>query len=234
MFPPSDVMSSREGFRANRFPAPGSAKARKMCAISGRQCAPLLNDANPLGCCVKMLLESSTWNSTIASLIWKTSVTPSNRLLFQLVPSTPSTDATEFGFWPTVTNQDGKNNAGPSQFHRNSLPLNVAVKLCPTPCLPNNGGTNGKKKLKAMFATATCKPNTRSSPGHGEKLFQQVVNNPNATTLHGRLNPQFVEWFMGFPNDHTKLKKSTRGSSASETPSSRKSRKKSPVASTNV
>jgi hypothetical protein len=29
--------------------------------------------------------------------------------------------------WPTPTKQDGKNNAGLSQFNRNSLPLNTAV-----------------------------------------------------------------------------------------------------------
>ena len=35
--------------------------------------------------------------------------------------------------WPTPTVQDGKNNAGPSQYERNSYPLNVAVALYPTP-----------------------------------------------------------------------------------------------------
>ena len=33
---------------------------------------------------------------------------------------------------PTVTTQDGKNNAGPSQFDRNTKPLNVEVVLMPT------------------------------------------------------------------------------------------------------
>jgi phage-related protein len=35
--------------------------------------------------------------------------------------------------WPTPTVQDAKNNAGPSQWNRNSDPLNVAVQRWPTP-----------------------------------------------------------------------------------------------------
>jgi hypothetical protein len=34
---------------------------------------------------------------------------------------------------PTPTVQDGENDAGPSQFDRNSLPLNTAVKARATP-----------------------------------------------------------------------------------------------------
>jgi hypothetical protein len=40
---------------------------------------------------------------------------------------------------PTPTTQDGANNGGPSQFDRNSLPLNAAAKLLPTP----TAGTGG-------------------------------------------------------------------------------------------
>jgi hypothetical protein len=54
--------------------------------------------------------------------------------------------------WPTPTAQDGKNNAGPSQYSRNSLPLNVIVG--------------------------------------------------------GRLNPEFVEFMMGFPIGWTDLEAS--------------------------
>ena len=35
--------------------------------------------------------------------------------------------------WPTITAQDAKNDAGPSQWERRSDPLNVAVKRWPTP-----------------------------------------------------------------------------------------------------
>jgi hypothetical protein len=68
------------------------------------------------------------------------------------------------GLWPTPTTQDASNNAVPSQFERNSLPLNAAVG--------------------------------------------------------GRLNPQWVEWLMGYPIGWTDCGRSA-------TPSFRKSQKSS-------
>jgi hypothetical protein len=60
--------------------------------------------------------------------------------------------------WPTVTTQDSKNNAGPSQFVRNTKPLNVE---------------------------AVC---------HSHSDQKDI-----GTTSHPVLNPQFVEWLMGWP-----------------------------------
>jgi len=60
--------------------------------------------------------------------------------------------------WPTVTTQDSKNNAGPSQFVRNTKPLNVK---------------------------AVC---------HSHPDQKDI-----GTTFHPVLNPQFVEWLMGWP-----------------------------------
>lgn len=41
---------------------------------------------------------------------------------------------------PTPTTQDGSNCAGPSQFERNTLPLNAAVTLLPTPGAADGSG----------------------------------------------------------------------------------------------
>lgn len=86
--------------------------------------------------------------------------------------------------WPTPTKQDGENNAGPSQFQRNTPPLNAAVKMFPT---VTTGDAKGQ-------------PETAS------------------------LNPQFVEWLMGYPKDWTtigdtpkKIPKRRASSTASKT-----------------
>jgi hypothetical protein len=63
--------------------------------------------------------------------------------------------------WPTVTTQDAKNNAGPSQFKRNTRPLNVEA------CLHSLSSPQGRKE--------------------------------NGTASQKVLNPQFVEWLMGWP-----------------------------------
>ena len=73
--------------------------------------------------------------------------------------------------WPTPTVQDGENLAGPSQWNRNSDPLNVAVMKWPTPRVSdyNNPGEHGRG---------------------GQDL---------RTEVGGQLNPNWVEWLMGWP-----------------------------------
>jgi len=99
--------------------------------------------------------------------------------------------------WPTPTVQDSKNKGGPSQFKRNSIPLNAIVKMFPTP--------------KAQNAKAPC-PHGQGGPGLQEAVFSEEK-------IVGQLNPMFVEWLMGFPINWTE-------SESSATPSSRKSRKR--------
>jgi hypothetical protein len=97
--------------------------------------------------------------------------------------------------WPTPTVQDSENNGGPSQYNRNSIPLNALVKMLPTP--------------KAQDAK------------HGNPTQYEMQNRKD--DLHvfagGSLNPEWVEWLMGYPVGWTAC-------GVSETRSSRKSSKK--------
>lgn len=74
--------------------------------------------------------------------------------------------------WPTPTVQDASNDGGPSQFERNSVPLNAAVKMWTTP--------------------------TADDTGHRKERYSQ---GGTALSLQagGSLNPTWVEWLMGFP-----------------------------------
>jgi len=72
-----------------------------MTVTSGRKCSELYGNSGPLGCLVKMCLESSIWHSTRCFLTWKTKDTPDRRLLFRLAASMPRTKETESQFWPT-------------------------------------------------------------------------------------------------------------------------------------
>ena len=96
------------GILANHSVAPGSAKAKKMTATSGRKCCELLHKQDPLGSFVKTLVVTSPWASTKCSLTWKVKATPHGRLLFQLVPKTQTTDGTGFGLWPTPQASDNR------------------------------------------------------------------------------------------------------------------------------
>ena len=52
---------------------------------------------------------------------------------------------------PTPTVQDGANTGGPSQYERNSLPLNAVVKLLPTPTV-GDGSSSGSRNLEGSKA----------------------------------------------------------------------------------
>ncbi len=61
------------------------------------------------------------------SEIWPTSGMMQNGRFYPLPMSERYTKENVSLLWPTPTAQDAKNNAGPSQWDRNSYPLNVAV-----------------------------------------------------------------------------------------------------------
>jgi hypothetical protein len=97
--------------------------------------------------------------------------------------------------WPTTpTVQDAENDGGPSQFERNSVPLNAMVKLFATP-----SATDGRR-----------------GPDHGRQN-RTGGGRYLVTDVGGQLNPTWVEWLMGYPLGWTALEDSA-------TPSSRRSR----------
>lgn len=92
-----ESISSVVAFPASHLATPESRRAKQTTVTSGRRCAKSLHSRDPLGSLEKMLLGSSRWHSTMCWLTWKVSATPRGRLLFRLVPSELTTDATGFG-----------------------------------------------------------------------------------------------------------------------------------------
>lgn len=253
MFSDSAPISSPADFLASHTVSPGSEPARAMTARSGRKCAALLRTHDPLSCLVRTCLESSRWNSTACLMTWNVSATPRGRLLFRLVPWTPDTDETEFGLWPTPkattagadfaklersktgislqtavrlwptpTKQDGENNAGPSQWERNTPPLNVAVKMWQTPRAEGFDAGKHRGKADSLHSQVKLYPTPMvgsTNPAAHNQISGQFRDQMKAAGVDGPLNPQWVEWLMGYPHDHTACEDS-------ETPSSRKSRKR--------
>jgi len=197
---------SQVDFLANLSVSPGSEEARQMTVRSSQNCIALLKSQSPLGSCLKMLLGSSRWNSTITFLTWKASATKSGRVLFCLRPqSAHPTAGTECGssgegLWRTPTTADHKN-----MDYANQVYLCDQVKMWPTP-------TSRDHKDGTAQSCANVEEN-----GLLGRVVHSVPGPPNPT---GSLNPQFVEWLMGYPIGHTAC-------ADWATPSSRKSLKKS-------
>lgn len=184
---------------------PGSDEARKMTVHSGQRCYELYGRFSQVSLLVKTLLESSTWNSTRCYLTWKQLATPAGRLLFRLVPSMPGTDETESGFLATATAT--ANQLAPSmQKHKGCR------NLLPTPTQRATAG-----KGEQLFETSTGSIRRRNEDGTTSNMgllptlaardwkdsdsdSERNRNTPPlATHVGGQLSPEWLEWFMGYP-----------------------------------
>jgi hypothetical protein len=81
--------------------------------------------------CWKMWPDIGLWGSIPYSQTWpKHGRMTCDGAVFELQMSAPPIAGSGFSsLLPTPTTQDGANNAGPSQFQRNSLPLNTIVTV---------------------------------------------------------------------------------------------------------
>jgi len=184
-----------EDSHASLFPLPGSEGAREMTVTSGRKCLELLKPSDPLGYFVKMLLESLIWHSTVCYLTWKVRATPAGHLLFRLVPSMPRTEETGYGLWATPNaceDRAEKYTQKTTQKHiqeGRQIHLSQQVKLWPTPTTHDG--------------TQVDPPSHQDGRRHEPCLGTQV--NDLEGIRGGQLNPQWVEWLMGFPIGWTDL-----------------------------
>ena len=152
---------------------PGSKEAQKITAISGQKCSGLLRNASHTGLFARMLLATSSWDSTRCYLTWKQKVTPGKRLLFQLAPSTPRTGEIGSGLSPTPNTMDPE-----------------TMRLWPTPVhhecrLGYQNRSNGKKGTQKSLTT---------------EVIDHAGGRSQTT---GQLNPTWIEWLMGYPTGWT-------------------------------
>jgi hypothetical protein len=110
---------------------------------------------------------------------------------------------------PTPTTQDAKNNGGPSQFERNTLPLNAEVLMLPTPQVDDSKNTGHNQDRRATLASEVWKTERTTAWGRFEpaiRRWEKVVKRkaPAPTKADGkdnqhRLSSEFTEWMMGLP-----------------------------------
>ena len=168
---------------ASRFPWLESKRARKMIVTSGRKCSELSESCARTASSVKTYLESSKLPPGRWQRIWSVQAITSSCFILKLRLSERGTEehacfSWASQMWPTPTARDCKGANSLEHLLQPKTPGNNhhvrqlanAVRLYATPCAGDAQGTNGG--------------------GNGRSL---------RTDVGGQLNPEWVEWLMGFP-----------------------------------
>jgi hypothetical protein len=200
-----------------------------MTDISGQKYFPLFSKSDQIGLFVKTFLDTSRWASTKCFLTWQTKpITQSKHFILELYPSTPHTDVCDFGssqeMWPTPIASTGgpyKNHKGDEKkIPSSDNPLATAVAMWPTPQARDYKGPSGRSvkgtetdlpQAVKMWPTPRARDwkmtgdvANWAESAIGDECLRRAVGRKEATP--GSLNPQWVEWLMGYPEGWTDLK----------------------------
>lgn len=195
---------------ASHSQPPDSGKDLRMNAIYGRKCAGLLTSCGPVGCLGKMLLASSIWGSTKRFLTWQKRDTLFSHSYFRLAASAHGMSASELLssrlMFPTPLASDKGTN-------RDARSLDVY--------LSENGVFRKKNKNGAIWSLplsaavfyltpvasdgfrSTLKPTAYDPNRKNGNLSAQIIAMENPASDTAALNPDWVEWLMGFPQGWT-------------------------------
>lgn len=152
----------------------------------------------------------SSWRTSQVSLLtltwdvyletWPRAGTMRNGIAFQHPQSVPSISEIGCGSWPTPRKSDGKGTNSPicamkvlTRGFSPNLPEAVQldrIQMWPTP-----------RKLEIVNGLSHLQE--RSRPSGLTSMVNKVEGLPLQTT--GKLNPQWVEWLMGYPAEWTAL-----------------------------
>jgi hypothetical protein len=113
---------------------------------------------------------------------------------------------------PTVTTQDAKNTGGPSQFDRNTLPLNTQVlkmEVLPTPLVDDAKNTGHNQTRIKTLASEVWETERTTNWGKFEPAIRRweavtrpapAPTKPDGKDGNHRLSSLFTEWMMGLPD----------------------------------
>ena len=220
----------QEDFLANHSALQEKENQQQMIVTSGMKCLESLEKSNQDGLLAKMLkallISTKAWYSDRCLMTWKTKVSKANVLLFQLQASVRGIKGNESGslerMWrtPTAEGDAGKRGLGKmttleAQEKNRTITLSRQMRdvdqgiikspsMYPTP--------SASCHMDVVAPPETVKQNNQgwsvTRVGTGTKFgakLNDVVNKLNQEKLGGKLNPEFVEFLMGYPMNWTKI-----------------------------
>lgn len=202
--------SSQAASPASPSPPRESTKGLRIPATYGRKCAALLPSCGPVGCLGKMLLASSIWGSTKRFLTWQKRDTLFSHSYFRLAASAHGMSASELLssrlMFPTPLASD-KGTA------RDAASLDVYLSGNGIFRKRNKNGAVWSLSLSAavFYLTPVASDGFRSLlktsaydlAKKDQNLSAQVVFQERPVSETAALNPDWVEWLMGFPKGWT-------------------------------
>ena len=202
--------SSPGAFPASLSPPQENRKALRMNATYGRRCAGLLQNLSPVSCLGKMLLASSIWGSTKRSLTWQKRDTLFSHSYFRLAASAHGMSASELLssrlMFPTPLASD-------KSTCRDAANLDVFLSDNGIFRKRNRDGTIWSLSLSAavFYLTpaasegyrSTLKPAAFREKSPAANLSAQIIHQEKPLSEKAALNPDWVEWLMGFPQGWT-------------------------------
>lgn len=127
--------------------------------------------------------------------------------------------ANESGLWPTPTCDSAAERT--KRYAQGGMPLTAAIRLWPTPTVCGNYNRKGASSTSGdglatavkMWPTpcASASASKGSSPAaltrkDGKSRSNDRIDHAVMASDGGQLNPEWVEWLMGWPIGHTALK----------------------------
>ena len=155
----------------------GGSAASTMNATCGPKCCGSSGNCSPVGCLEKMLLASSVWGSTKRSLTWSRQVTMFGFSYYLLLPLARG------------TNGNGYSSSAP---------------LFPTP-LASDTGDVGKGLDIQISANGSYRKMNKDGKAWTARLSHVIYRMTPTTLEKPYLNPDWVEWLMGFPRKWTDI-----------------------------
>ena len=208
---------SQAAFPVSPSPPPENGRALRMNATCGRRCAELLPSCGPVGCLGKMLLASSIWGSTKRFLTWQKRDTLFSHSYFRLAASARGMSASELLssrlMFPTPLASD-------KSTCRDAANLDVFLSDNGIFRKRNRDGTIWSLSLSAavFYLTpaasegyrSTLKPTAFRGKSPSSNLSAQVIHQEQPLSEKAALNPDWVEWLMGFPQGWTAVSSGER------------------------
>lgn len=184
----------------NHSVRPGSEKAQTMTATSGLRCIESLPSSARDGYLVKTFLDSllskTEWRSNVFALTWKHQVTKYGRSVFLLVPRVHRTEGIGGGSLPTprVNGTEGYKTRAKRKGHDWAMSyLETAIDHLNHLPTPTQRDYKGARTPEAMAQT-------------GRNPMTNDLESALIGTDHGwKLQPRFVEWMMGYPDNWTEI-----------------------------